>query len=94
MITVGMNYQVLPGKEPAFEKMFKSVLGVMQEIDGHTRSALYRDVDEPQRYLIISDWQDREAFDAFIASDRFRQVTNWGKQQILAGRPSHDYYEK
>ena len=30
--------------------------------------------------------------DAFIASDAFRKVTNWGKEEILAGRPHHEVY--
>lgn len=94
MITVGMNYQVLPGKEKPFEDVFQAVLQAMNDMPGHTRSSLFRDVFSPQRYLIISDWSDRAAFDAFIASDRFRQVANWGKEQILAGRPTHEYYEK
>lgn len=94
MITVGMNYQVLPGKEQAFEAMFRKVLDVMGRMSGHTKSKLYRDVSEPRDYLIISDWSDRAAFDAFIGSDQFRNVADWGKQQILAGRPSHEIYEK
>jgi heme-degrading monooxygenase HmoA len=94
MVTVGMNYQVLPGKDKAFEAAFVAVLNVMKDMPGHTRSHLFRDVLDPQRYLIVSDWSDRAAFDAFISSDRFRQVANWGKEQILAGRPTHDYYEK
>jgi len=94
MITVGMNYAVIPGKEQAFEDAFKGVLSVMASTEGHRESHLFRDVHEPQRYLITSDWGDRSAFDQFIASDRFRNVTNWGKEQILAGRPTHDIYEK
>ncbi|MEE9211987.1 MAG: antibiotic biosynthesis monooxygenase family protein [Phycisphaeraceae bacterium] len=94
MITVGMNYEVLSGKEQAFEQVFEAVLAVMQQMPGHTRSSLYRDVFDRQRYLIISDWNDRAAFDAFIASERFRSVADWGKQQILAGRPTHEYYER
>lgn len=94
MVTVGMNYRVLPGKEGAFESVFVAVLNVMKGMPGHTSSHLFRDVLEPQRYLIVSDWSDRAAFDAFIRSDRFREVANWGKEQILAGRPTHEYYEK
>ena len=94
MITVGMNYQVLAGKERAFEAMFAKVIEVMDQMPGHSRSSLYTEVSSPQNYLIISDWNDREAFDAFIRSDRFRKVADWGKQQILAGRPTHEYYEK
>ena len=94
MMTVGMNYMVLPGKEKNFEDAFKGVIDVMNQSEGHTESRLFKDVHEPQRYLIISDWNDRAAFDDFIASERFRNVTNWGKEQILAGRPTHEYYEK
>ncbi len=94
MITVGMNYMILPGKEKAFEDVFNAVLGAMNQMDGHKVSRLFRDVNESQRYLIISDWSDRHAFDSFIASEQFRKVANWGKEQILAGRPTHDYYEK
>jgi heme-degrading monooxygenase HmoA len=94
MITVGMNYRVLPGKEETFEKAFRNVLGVMGEMEGHTESHLWRDVDEPGSYLITSDWSDREAFDAFLSSDRFRKVADWGSEQILAGRPKHEIYER
>jgi hypothetical protein len=29
----------------------------------------------------------------FITSQAFRDVTNWGKEQILAGRPMHKVYK-
>lgn len=89
-----MNYKIIPGKESKFEEVFASVLKAMQGMAGHDESHLYRDVFDAQSYVIISDWSDRAAFDAFIASDQFRNVANWGKEQILAGRPSHNYYEK
>jgi heme-degrading monooxygenase HmoA len=94
MVTIGMNYRVLPGKEQAFENMFRAVLATMNDMPGHTGSSLFRDVNDPQKYLILSDWNDRDAFDAFIASDKFRGVANWGKEQVLAGRPTHEYYER
>ena len=94
MITVGMNYQVIPGKNQQFEDVFKAVLDKMAEMGGHSVSHLYKDVFDENSYLITSDWSDRQAFDDFIASEQFRSVANWGKEQILAGRPSHDYYEK
>lgn len=94
MITVGMNYRVLPGKNQQFEDVFNAVLNKMQGMEGHSESHLFRDVNDEQQYLITSDWSDRGMFDAFIASEEFRSVANWGAEQILAGRPSHDYYEK
>jgi heme-degrading monooxygenase HmoA len=92
MITVGMNYEVLPGKEESFEGVFKNVLEVMNEMEGHKHSSLFKDVIDPQNYLIISEWTAREAFEAFTASEKFKKVTNWGKETILKSRPKHEVY--
>jgi heme-degrading monooxygenase HmoA len=92
MVTVGMNYTVLPGKEAVFERAFEQVLAVMGEMPGHTESHLYRDVSSANSYLIVSEWSDKAQFDAFIKSEQFARVTNWGKEQILAGRPRHQVY--
>ena len=94
MVTVGMNYRVLPGKQKAFEDVFHAVLKVMSDSPGHSNSNLYRDVSDDQSYMIVSEWNDRVAFDGFIASEQFRSVANWGKEQVLAGRPRHEVYEK
>jgi heme-degrading monooxygenase HmoA len=92
MVTIGMNYQVLPGKEQVFERAFGQVMEVMNTSAGHTASHLYKDVNAPNSYLIISDWNDKAAFDGFIRSEAFAKVTNWGKEQILAGRPKHQVF--
>jgi heme-degrading monooxygenase HmoA len=85
---------VLPGKEKAFEDVFAAVLKLMGEMQGHRQTHLFRDVFNPQSYLIVSDWSDRAAFEAFIASEQFRDVADWGKEQVLADRPRHEYYER
>ena len=94
MVTIGMNYKVLPGKEDVFEKAFNNVLNVMRDIEGHTQSFLFRDVNSAQSYLIVSDWSSEEAFNGFIQSEKFRSVANWGKENILAGRPAHTVYKQ
>ncbi len=94
MVTIGMNYKVLPGKEETFEKAFRSVLVVMAEMEGHSKTNLFKDIDDLQSYLIVSDWSSEEAFNGFIQSDKFRNVVNWGKENILAGRPSHTVYKQ
>ncbi len=93
MVTIGMNYQVLPGKEQVFEKAFGAVLNVMKDSPGHTTSFLYKDVNNANSYLIVSEWNDQAAFQGFIKSEAFAKVTNWGKEQILAGRPKHQVYQ-
>ena len=93
MVTIGMNYKVLPDKGDVFKRAFKQVLDVMGAMDGHTHSYLYQEVDEPTSYLIVSEWNDQSAFDSFVKSDAFAKVTNWGKEQVLAGRPTHKVYK-
>ncbi|HZI95319.1 MAG TPA: antibiotic biosynthesis monooxygenase family protein [Patescibacteria group bacterium] len=92
MITVGMNYEVLEGKGQIFEDSFRGVLKVMSAMPGHVRSRLFKDIDSPGSYLIHSEWDSKEAFTAFIRSKEFADVTRWGAQEILAGRPSHKIY--
>ncbi len=92
MVTIGMNYSVLPGKEDVFERAFLQVLSVMNNFPGHTKSHLYKEIEKPNCYLIVSDWNDKIAFDDFVKSDAFKKVTNWGKEQILSGRPQHQVY--
>jgi heme-degrading monooxygenase HmoA len=96
MVTIGMNYQVLPGKEETFEAACARVVEVMQEAAGHDSSSVYRRVDGGgnAEYLIVSRWADEAAFRSFIASETFKKVTSWGLANILAGRPSHTTYRE
>ena len=92
MVTIGMNYVVIPGKEAAFESKFSKVLSSLELAVGHDNSHLYRDVANGRSYLIVSQWNDQDAFNEFIGSDAFRSVTNWGAENILEGRPKHEVY--
>lgn len=92
MVTIGMNYEVLAGKGEQFESVFKSVLELMNGMEGHSKSALYADVFKPDAYLIVSEWSDEAAFKAFTTSEKFGKVVDWGKEQILATRPKHEIY--
>ena len=94
MVTVGMNYKVLPGKNEFFVNACRGIIRAMQGMEGHSFTHLYQDVDEPDSYLIVSDWEDRTAFVQFVRSEQFAKVTDWGKEQILAERPRHEIYEK
>ena len=93
MVTVGMNYHVLPGKQQDFETKFAGVVDALQAAQGHTNSTLWRDVADDASYLITSEWSEEQAFTDFIHSQAFRDVTNWGKEQILSGRPQHKIYK-
>ena len=93
MITVGMNYHVLPGKQQLFEQKFADVITALPAAKGHTQSTLWKDVGDDASYLITSEWSEEQAFMDFIHSQAFKDVTNWGKDQILSGRPLHKIYK-
>jgi len=93
MVTIGMNYYVLEGKEKVFEDACQNVIQALAEAEGHEESKLYRGVgDGDTEYLIVSRWSDEAAFRAFIASEKFKKVTRWGAENILAGPPRHTTY--
>ena len=62
----------------------------MDGMEGHDESELFRRCgDGGPVYLILSRWSSEDAFNAFIASDAFKKVTDWGEKNILSARPQH-----
>ena len=92
MTTIGMHYDVVAGKEEEFERGFLNVIEHLKTVPGHVESHLYEDVQTVGSYVILSEWQTKESFSAFLQSDAFKQVTSWGKAEILRGRPKHKVY--
>ena len=92
MTTIGMHYEVKPGKEEEFEQGFVAVLEVMKTLPGHVESHMYEDVASVGAYVILSQWETKESFEAFIHSPEFAKVTAWGKAEMLRGRPRHKVY--
>ena len=92
MTTIGMHYEVVPGKEEEFERGFLGVLEHLKTVPGHVESHLYEDVASVGSYVILSEWTTKEDFERFIHSDAFKQVVAWGKAEILRSRPRHKIY--
>ncbi len=88
-----MNYHVLPGKQADFENKFAAVLDALRAAAGHVGSTLWKDVADDASYLITSEWSEETAFVEFIHSQAFKDVTTWGKEQILSSRPQHKIYK-
>jgi heme-degrading monooxygenase HmoA len=92
MVTVGMYYEVIPEKSALFCAKFREVLTLLETMAGHKKSDLYQRVEDPSSYAILSEWDSREAFLDFIRSDTFRQVTRWGREEVLRRAPRHTIY--
>ena len=93
MTTIGMHYEVIPGKEEEFEKGFLGVLTHLKTVPGHVESHMYEDVASVGSYIILSQWDSKESFEGFMRSPAFAQVVAWGKAEMLRSRPRHKVYE-
>lgn len=89
-----MYYDVIPEKSEMFLAKFREVIELLGTISGHKVTHLYRRVDDPDSFAILSEWDDREAFLKFIGSETFRSVTSWGREQVLRGAPRHKIYPR
>ena len=92
MTTIGMHYDVVPGKEEEFERGFVGVLEHLKQVAGHVESHMYEDVQSVGSYVILSQWATKEDFERFMQSPAFKQVVAWGKAEMLRGRPRHKVY--
>ena len=92
MTTIGMHYDVVPGKEEEFEQGFLKVLEHLRTLPGHVDSHMYEDVASIGSYVIMSQWETKEAFEKFIHSPEFAKVAAWGRAEMLRGRPRHKVY--
>jgi heme-degrading monooxygenase HmoA len=92
MTTIGMHYDVIPGKEKLFEEHFLKVLDLLKTLPGHVESRMYQDIQSAGSYAIFSQWQKLEDFQAFIHSQAFTDTVAWGKAEILRARPRHKVY--
>ncbi|MEJ2772365.1 antibiotic biosynthesis monooxygenase [Stygiolobus sp. CP850M] len=88
MINVGLYYRVKKGHEEEFEKTFNTVLEFLKKFPGFRDAKLYKRIDDPQEYLIYSEWDSIDAFKKFITSREYRDTTTYGKT-ILEGIPRH-----
>jgi len=92
MTTIGMHYDVVPGKEEEFERGFLKVLEFLKTLEGHVESHMYEDVASVGSYVILSQWTTKEQFEKFIHSAEFGKVVAWGKAEMLRNRPRHKVY--
>lgn len=92
MISIGLYYDVVPGREKEFEDVFNAVRKSLEGTKGFVSAVLYRRVDKPNSYLIYSEWESLEAFRAFIASRPFKEVTT-SYREMFERRPYNKVYQ-
>jgi chlorite dismutase len=86
--TMGMFYQIEPEHREEFVERFDDVAELLDEMDGHRRTDLLANREDPNDTFIASEWRSREDAMEFFRSDDFRETVQWGRD-VLDGRPRH-----
>jgi heme-degrading monooxygenase HmoA len=72
--------------ETEFEAAFSVVRERVATVPGHVREELMRQHDQPGAYVLISDWDSREQFMAWLRSAQHDEMTAEMRPYFL--RPS------
>ncbi|MEN1758913.1 putative quinol monooxygenase [Anoxynatronum sibiricum] len=74
MITIVAKSTVKKGQEEAFIAMTKDLIEASQQEVGCLSYGLYRDLNDPQVFTFIEEWQDQAAIDRHNASEHFVRI--------------------
>jgi len=67
-VRASLYLRVHAGREREFERCWREVAAEVSRLPGNLRQTLLRDPDDPQSFVICSDWVDESAFRAFERS--------------------------
>ena len=85
----------LPVKEGAAEQVverFANTRGNVQGFPGFVSMEVLHS-EGADEVLVITRWQDREAFDLWVRSDEFKKAHRQGSGDLLRGHPQMSTYE-
>jgi heme-degrading monooxygenase HmoA len=55
---------------------------------------MYEDIESKGSYVILSQWESKEAYGKFLNSPEFANAVAWGKAEILRSRPKHKVFNE
>ena len=77
---------------PAFEEAFAAVSRTVRGTPGHITDELLRSEDNPGAYILLSEWESREAFLAWENAPVHREATT-PMRPFWQGRVERRIYE-
>lgn len=77
-----IEFVLKPGKRREFARSFEDL--ICQEGEGHIKSAVFEDRDEPGHMIWVATWSSRAAVEAYMQSDQFGVVI--GGLRVLSSR--------
>ena len=74
MIKVIIERQIAPDMEKTYDHAIKATLRAILEAPGYLSGATYSDIHDGQRRIIITNWQNHEAWQQWYSSEIRNQV--------------------
>ena len=65
------------------------VIEALKTMPGHVESHLYEDVATVGSYVILSRWETKQSYEAFLRSDAFKSAVSAKDFSLGAGDPKH-----
>ncbi|MEA2478851.1 MAG: hypothetical protein QOJ07_773 [Thermoleophilaceae bacterium] len=75
MVRATLEMHVKPGRSGDFEEAWRKIAAEVRVAPGNIRQALLRDPQDPDSFVVTSDWESREAFSAFEKSPEQDDLT-------------------
>lgn len=75
MVRASLYMKVKAGRGEEFERTWRAIADEVRKAPGNVRQALTRDPDDPDSFVVTSDWDNREAFHAFETSPEQDDLT-------------------
>ncbi len=73
MIAVANRIFVNPEYAEQFEQRFRDRAGLVDEMPGFISNQVLRPLNEGDPYVVLTYWESREEFEAWVSSDAFKK---------------------
>ena len=93
MIAITNRLPVSEGAADQVVEMFASSRGDVQDFPGFVSMEVLR-AEDGSEVMVLTRWQSRDAFEAWVASDAFKRTHARGDARgLLTGHPQMNSYE-
>lgn len=75
MVRATLYMKVKTGSGPEFERAWREIAQQVRTAPGNLRQTLARDAEDPDSFVVTSDWDSREAFHEFERSQEQDELT-------------------
>jgi heme-degrading monooxygenase HmoA len=75
MVRATLHMKVKQGRAGDFEDAWRKIAEEVRRAPGNVRQALLRDPEDPDSFVVTSDWENRDSFTAFERSPEQDDLT-------------------